>query len=303
MHVVTNIAIKCTPEQTRRNFHTNAFCDSCPLATQHRTTIPNSPYPLHPLLYLLSHLASEYVFSTKRCASHPDLNSEASRVQTRLRGTTTNTPQFNASNVSTTLVPKQLNMDPNLPIGFEPSFGLVVRHIVLRLGILILKITAAGVSVLLKAFWFIGVWFSRLVRMSLLATAFGSFAWPERIWLYLHGSTEITDRGRPGRESENGVRNVGGVNGLPEGWVRYVICRTEEISELDLERCEGCRQVLETEIGVISGEGKSLEALVERQERVESWLREIEKLDRDSGYSSPEADGEVSRQLFWESPD
>ncbi|KAG4442794.1 hypothetical protein IFR05_001740 [Cadophora sp. M221] len=193
-------------------------------------------------------------------------------------------------------------MDPSLPIGSEPSFGLVVRHIVLRLGILVLKIISAGISVLLNVLWGIGVLFLRFIRTSSLAEMVCSFAGQGRLWMYLHGSTEIADQGQTGRESENGVRNVGGVNGLPEGWVRYVICRTEEISELDLERCEGCRQVLETEIGLISGEGQSLEALVERQARVEGWLKEIERLDRDSGYSSPEADGEVSREIFWGSP-
>ncbi|KAH7306123.1 hypothetical protein BKA65DRAFT_485822 [Rhexocercosporidium sp. MPI-PUGE-AT-0058] len=193
-------------------------------------------------------------------------------------------------------------MSPNLPIGTKPSFSLAVRHIALRLGSLFFKVLSGGISVLLNILWIIGFSLSGLIRLSSLAGNFGLFAGPERIWSSLNGRRENADPTRTYGESGDRGQNAGGVNGLPEGWVRVVICRTEDISELDLERCEGCRQVLETEIGVLSGLENSLEDLMERQERVEGWLRQIEKIEGDSGYSSPEADGELRREILWASP-
>ncbi|PVH71664.1 hypothetical protein DL98DRAFT_613766 [Cadophora sp. DSE1049] len=190
-------------------------------------------------------------------------------------------------------------MDRNHSIGFAPSFSLVVRHVLFRFGTLVLKILSAIIMILLNTLFGIGVVFSKLAR-----------GISSRVWILFFTATE---RSRSGLnvirgESEQiqgeiaGEGGVGGRNGVPEGWVRYVICRTEDISEFDLERCEGCRQVLETEIEMPSGKEESTEVLQERLKRVEGWLEEIEKLDRDSGYSSPEADGEVGGEIFWGSP-
>lgn len=101
----------------------------------------------------------------------------------------------------------------------------------------------------------------------------------------------------PGHEKIEPRGEVGGQNGVPEGWVRYVICRTEDISDFDLDNCEGCRQVLETDIEMPSGKTESAEELSDRLKRVEGWLVEVHQLERDSGYSSPEAD--VEGEVLW----
>ncbi|KAH7409007.1 hypothetical protein BKA64DRAFT_663981 [Cadophora sp. MPI-SDFR-AT-0126] len=190
-------------------------------------------------------------------------------------------------------------MAPNHPIGFVPSFSLVVRHIVFRFGTLILKILSVMLSVLLRTLFYIGFAFSKLAR------EISSISWPtffatiEKNTRNSHKDREIAEQNQRRTGVESGA---GGRNGVPEGWVRYVICRTEDISEFDLDSCEGCRQVLETEIEMASGEDELPEELAEKLKGVESWLEEIEKLDRDSGYSSPDADGETGQEILWGSP-
>ncbi|KAL2068633.1 hypothetical protein VTL71DRAFT_14970 [Oculimacula yallundae] len=181
-------------------------------------------------------------------------------------------------------------------MGFEPSLRPAIRHCVIRLGTLILKTLSFGITVFLNILLTFGLSFSGLVRVvrfrfsSIFNTTF------EHIRSYfehhtapdqIHGETSVADR--------FGGQNVGGINGLPEGWVRYMICRTEDISELDLERCEGCRQVLETEIEMFSKPGNTADEGVqmEKQERIDGWLGNIEKVDADSGYSSPDADRQL----------
>ncbi|KAK0109513.1 hypothetical protein ONS95_002202 [Cadophora gregata] len=191
-------------------------------------------------------------------------------------------------------------MDPNHSSGFVPSFSVVARHIASRFGTLILKILSFVVTVLLTALLSIGVAFWKLARwVLLLSSKIWTSIFAARRERFMLDSSKETGSAGQGHGRSGQEIGLAGRNGVPEGWVRYVICRTEDISDLDLEKCEGCHQVLETEIEMLSGNGDSIEELAERQKRVGFWLEEIERLDRDSGYSSPDAEGGVGREIFW----
>tara|TARA_R110002060_G_scaffold13426_6_gene19018 strand:- start:220 stop:771 length:552 start_codon:yes stop_codon:yes gene_type:complete len=181
-------------------------------------------------------------------------------------------------------------MDHNHSISFAPSFSLVVRHVVLRFGTFVLKILWIIITILLSALLHIGSAFSKLTHRA-----------SARVWIPAMAARNMNaENTEPGHGRIGPGGEVGGQNGVPEGWVRYVICRTEDISDFDLDDCEGCRQVLETDIEMPSGKEESAEELSERMRRVEGWLVGVENLERDSGYSSPEA--VVEGEVLWGLP-
>jgi hypothetical protein len=97
-------------------------------------------------------------------------------------------------------------------------YGL--RNFLLNLG------TIIG-TMLLKLLLFVALSIARLFNCFFFAALFTVFIAPT--WLLNRYSTSIAHR-----RTENNDNVVQRSNGIPEGWVTVKICRTDEISELDL---------------------------------------------------------------------